>query len=547
MATTGLLGTNLIRDATTKILSVGTLAAGQYLRVNAGDTEVESVAGSTISSIYDAIVPDDYATPGALIAALPGTFPTGGSFLIRSGTYTEAAALSVTDDNYRFFGQNKGDTIIDFDGTGSLSFDSGVTPYRTGTITYTAGSTAVVGVGTLFTTIAAAGPLVVERSLFIPDYGYIQIASITDDTNLVLLEVIPPNLSATGTSDWYVTEVLSGIHVENIMFINEDTGPTVSFVGCDRPIVRNICMIETSGLYFTDCWTPELVSFDIDHKDLLAAGKDGIVLNKTVDMIIDRGVITQCFNGISTAGTETTIANIANVSIKNNHNDGINCETAGLYSTMSDCVIENNTRDGIRLGFSRVILTGVISDFNLGYGLFGAAGNAVSYMGNSRFQRNESGGIDANVAFIEGSEIKSNLGHGIRIQSGDTGSRISGNRIINNDDRGIEVEETRVSIIGNYIGENNQNTQVAEVNIAVGADKCIITGNTIAVSVAGTDGVVIAANQCVASANVLPTTDATQNAYVISGDNNVVSSSNAFEYTTAVSNTGTGNVITDVL
>ena len=136
-----------------------------------------------ITTQYDAIV--DAGGNGTHTLLSAAVTAGASSIYIKSGTYSESTNIDFSANApVHIVGENKHDTIIDF-GTNNvgLILNGGGTPTITGTVSITSGGTAVVGVGTLFSTQLSSGDYILLEETFY------EIDTITDATNLDLVTI----------------------------------------------------------------------------------------------------------------------------------------------------------------------------------------------------------------------------------------------------------------------------------------------------------------------------------------------------------------------
>jgi len=171
-ATTGFLGTNLVRDLANVIYGIGTLTAGQVLAVNGAGTTIESVSPAGLGN--EVCVPGDYASVNAALTA-------GEKNICVLSTYvgTETADWPVSD-GVSIRGQTQISTNVDLGGNDVHINALAGTVYSTGTITLTDADATVTGAGTAFLANVSAGQTLKVGC------EYLTVASITNDTTLEL-------------------------------------------------------------------------------------------------------------------------------------------------------------------------------------------------------------------------------------------------------------------------------------------------------------------------------------------------------------------------
>lgn len=214
----------------------------KLLTRNAGTGVVELRDAGTLS-VYDAIVPDDYALPSLAVAA------GAQNIFVRSGTYNETAAITISDTTHLDF-ESICDTIINFTTSGSDGFIFRTTYYNAGTIALTNGSAAVVGSGTTFTSIPDDGTygILIDGTVY-------PIASITDDTNLTLTLQYDGN-TVSGLS--YAALKLVCFSMQNVTITGANSGTTSGLIRIDgvaKADFNNIRLVRPGSSFGSNAYT----------------------------------------------------------------------------------------------------------------------------------------------------------------------------------------------------------------------------------------------------------------------------------------------------
>ena len=296
----------------------------------------------------------------------------GGKVILGSGTHFPLKSL-VVPSHIIFEGEGSDNSIIDFNSTQSHFSITKTPETAAGTISVNNNSTAVAGVGTTFTD-ATAGDYILIRGI------WYEIASITDDTNLVLsVPFADVDISATGYTIAAPKQDIAFIRMTvqnsaattgsfNISIGNEFLFEDVTIISGVRAMqlstVSNITIREcefiaqtTDGLKFTDCHYVEVNASGIidtlaNHGLLLSnitnsvfskmfilnpAG-DGVNLTSGNDVaFVNSSFVSAGGQGIELVATNNRIL-VSGNKVHSNASDGIK-----MTASSDDCIVSNNS------------------------------------------------------------------------------------------------------------------------------------------------------------------------------------------------------------
>ena len=427
------------------------------------------------TKLYDAIVSTD-STQGDY--TLPSAAFNAGkkSIFIRSGTYTETQDIIIPDGG-SIRAETPGGVILNFLGTAfGIKCGSSPAPIASaGTITLTQASTLVTGTGTTFTSLVVGNFILVENS-------YFRIASITDDTNLVINRPFP-YITLTNTS-YQITNkavetmgVISGTNNSNIVtgtgttFTNLEIGDYISL----GTVYARITAItsDTSLTIFTIY--KGITLYNLPYRALSMFS--GITIqNITIYGSTDIGLYVYGCRQFNFAFV--TISDCkSNLIMENSGNANIGSITSfnssGVGYTISNCLsistftmdVVNNTSDGVFVtgdNFS-ILFVDVESSGNGGCG-FHIDGKTRDTNINkciSKYNVN-SGFCVSNGAYgmsIDACNSTNNGSYGAELNGDDI--ILSGGLIQNNGDHGIVVNGNECIIVKNVCKYNNEAIRVS--------------------------------------------------------------------------------------
>lgn len=278
----------------------------------------------------------------------------GGTLFLQNGTYTLTADLLIPS-GVTLQGVSRDGVIID-DNTLYKVCIIGSNGYNTGTISITGGTTAVVGVGTTFTSA------MVGRFILLDGLWY-EIITFTDTTHITI------GTDFTGTtlaaSTYTIATVNFGATLRNITVTNA-TGSGVKLQYAQEAVLDNLYVSDcgigidcdqvvfpllklTSNFNGINVDFNNTYGFEIQFSDFSfsTTGSGFNLLNSGSATVLDSATGGNFDDGISLTGC----SNIAFVSMDSSGNGGQGIE---FVSGNSDCqliafTVDGNTSDGIKL------------------------------------------------------------------------------------------------------------------------------------------------------------------------------------------------------
>jgi len=388
---------------------------------------------------FDAVVAlsgGDYALPSAAFAA------GAQRIWLRAGVYAEAANVVLPEEG--MIAAEAG-AVIDFGGGafGVRVDGSGGVKNTTGTFSVTSGSTAVVGIGTTFTSLAA------NSWLFIGPDAY-KIASVTDNTNLVLERAWRgPNRAGL---PMFGLVLCSGVVLDGFTIRNSTSTDGGLFVRAARKNKFESLRVQacSHGVHVLDS-----INLLFDGLTCFAAtAHDGC------DIATSRSTqFAEChFYGNFSYGLRVTggLAHKFNdCEFSSNLAGGVFVDGATTDCSFLGCGVKQNTGNGITVdaGCVRTIINSCTSAFNGGTGV----------------------SLQSNDSEIASNLIFSNAVNGLTLANANDVT-ITGNRVTANTSVGISIPATgvnRVRLLGNNVSSNGTNYSVAP---GAGGDTTIFTG-----------------------------------------------------------------------
>jgi len=299
----------------------------------------------------------------------------GGTVYLDVGEYTLTSDINVPS-GVTLQGVSRDAVIIDCDGSYAVKI-TGTDVYSTGTVTINNGDTAVVGVGTTWTSD------MVGRFIFLDGLWY-ETTAHTNHTNIQITEYHGENLS--GASYVLVNTNFAGKIIDTT--IHGATGAGV--------VVQYAQECQLGNLVVYDCGTGVDMDYVVFPKLELTASENGVNLNMNFveGFSIDFSEFNFSTTGAGIIMTDTRNATLFNSSISDNLTNGISatrCSKIAFISFdisgngakgsefISDCndnqfaqgVFSNNGSDAIKLTATsdRNIVNAVSLTDNTGYGV----------------------------------------------------------------------------------------------------------------------------------------------------------------------------------
>lgn len=303
----------------------------------------------------------------------------GGTINIAAGTYTITKSL-VGVSNIIFQGSGASNTTILFSGSVGLSF-TGTSIYTTGTITAIAG-TAVTGNGT-----AWLANVTTSHQIFIGTRWY-RVASITDDTHLVLAESYGDNVTLPTT--YRAVKPITNIYFKNLTFTG--SGGT--------------------AIAFTDCRT---VSFD---SVVVASSNVGIAMTNVSEVVFRvMNVVGSTSDGVQM--TNVGLGNANSLQTAGNGGNGITMNNVKTFPFFF-CSSTSNTGDGYNCTTVVDVLFKVEASSNGGQGIEFVSGCVNCFINDSSIRGNTSDGIKLTASSNNNTlgsalTLTNNGGYGINI------------------------------------------------------------------------------------------------------------------------------------
>ncbi len=332
----------------------------------------------------------------------------GGVIRFAAGTHTITTAL-VGVSAIRFIGENTSTTILDFNSTSANFTFAGTSIYTTGTITAVTSGVLVEGSGT-----AWLSNITTSHQILIANRWY-RVASITDDTNLVLSEGHDGAGSFPGQA-YRAAVVVEDIEFEELTIINS-TGTAFDFDDCRNilfddveiannavgvtfdncsEVVFNTVLVPSStgnGVEINNCALTNFSSFSVP-----ASGGHGFVINDarlvTIRSSSFAGGTSATSDGLNVTSGDTITLTTTNLSANGRH--GAHLVSGNRHINFNNCNVNGNTTDGIRLAATSDECKIANSDLddNGGFGVVVGNSNCDNnQISDSFFDNNTSGNI----------------------------------------------------------------------------------------------------------------------------------------------------------
>lgn len=452
-------------------------------------------------AIVDAGGEGDYLLPSAAFTA--GVT----SIFIKNGIYNETSNITLPDRG-SMYGESPAGVIISFGGGafGITANGNGGTTYSAGTISVASGSTAVVGVGTLWLTNITPGDYILIGVTFM------RVASVTNDLNLVLADVYNGE-SLTG-STYLAQSMFNGINLRNFVV----TGSTVDGIllqGCRESVISNVASVSNStGIRETNCSQIFVCTTVITNSTT-----DSVVVDSSYGVFFDSmEIFNSANNGLVISGTSAG-TNVDACQINGCNNFGISIQGTATITNITDCkVCYNNVKGFDSLpGTGPCVVVGcTISNNGLGIDFDGSDNNVSCNL----FTNNAGFGIQAgDNGTIIGNHVNNNMGDGISMTIDDN-CCVSNNVIVSNTGDGIGgIDGDNHTFNANHIRLNGGN------GITITGDNHTVVGNVIVgntgdgVNITGGDNNTITANRIGTNTNGVNITNAAATDNIVTTNN----------------------------
>lgn len=452
-------GTQILGTITDPSNEIDCLTEAGYLRTSAGRVDVRSggapslgqvltaQSGTTASwqdplpRLYDAVIPDDYASPGAAFAV-----PSINSVFVRDGVHTETQNIVIPPTG-TLVGASVDGAIIDLSGGFGVVLDGSGTDYSDGTISVTNGATAVVGVGTTFQTAGiAAGDWIL---IGIGDKCWTQIESVDSETGITLANPWQGQTVAGGIYE--IKSFVAGLSIANLTLRDNASG---SGIDLTNVIASRINDVIVSGC--GQAATSAAVMFD----------------NLTDSLIRGLQVIASAHHGIEISGSYQNTFDSFNVKGCNGH--GVLVTGGNQDVTFSSGNLCANDLNGFNVtgGADETLITNCVLSENNGGGCLFDTGIGDAHIRNSTIRNNNGFGVDTNAGgwSVQGCQISSQTtGYGVIARSG---GHVGGCMIRGNAGGGINVLGDNILLDGSRVFSNTGDG----ITIAVGADDTRLSG-----------------------------------------------------------------------
>lgn len=417
------------------------VAGGDPDQVNVTIPGAPPASGQTL---YDAIVPDDFATPGSAFAGGAETV------FVRKGTYLETQDINIPAGG-ALVGASMGDAIIDLSGGNfSVRVDGSGRDSSVGTVSATHDSAAVVGAGTLFQTDLLPGDFIKLGAG--GDKCWYQIDAIQDEFNLTLTA---PYRGRTHAGLTYEAKSLAAkVTVRNLTIQDNTLGEGLLIQNGYQCVVENVAVMgcgvaaSVSAVLVAESVETLLTELFISngpHHGVRLFNSDNTVFSESQIGNVDgngvqiEGVQDAIVLGVHACGNGTNGINaasgdeilIANCVVSENNAGGID-----ILAAVGDCHVRsstsrNNATFGLRNASGETNVNGCQFSSNSGDGIVCDAATTAT----SNLVRGNGGiGIDVNASncVLDANVVLSNTGNGIDIAAGAATTLVTDNRVSGN-------------------------------------------------------------------------------------------------------------------
>lgn len=401
----------------------------QLLTRNAATGRVEEREVSSLpaggSSVYDAIIPDDYALPSLAIAA--GAV----SLFVRNGTYTESADITLPS-GFSMVGESS-NTVIDLDGGANSFRMPSQTLYNTGTVSLTNGSAILAGSGTSWTGNIVSGDTIVIGALILT------VSTVNSNNNITLTSTY---LGPSESGLEYRAYTTSTLSIESVTFSNSTDLSGALIVRYARGFtLRNVSFVGGTGigLSVTDSCYGTVDECNFAYGGTYALNLDEVnVVNVSKCYFTDASVFT-----MSVGESDALL-------VTNNTFSGGSTGIRFTAGTTSNCVISGNV-------IERMTNDGILVNQDVRMDKVMIQGNYISNCGQYGLS------LDGNLqdSTFNDNHIFDNGNHGIFITSTNTTDNllVSNNMVYGNGDSGMFIGTLAGSGIivsgGSYNGNTN--------------------------------------------------------------------------------------------
>lgn len=365
------------------------LATALFSVTNAGDITAKSI---NIGGLLNVTIASGESIQDAInVLNLVG----GGIIRLSSGTYTITTALTGISA-IRFVGENTSTTTIDFNSSSANFSFTGTSVYTTGTITSVSNGVNVVGSGTAWNTNVTT-----SHQIFIANRWY-NIASITDDTNLVLSEGHDGAGSFPGLA-YRAAIVVEDIEFEELTIINS-TGTAIVFTDCRNVLFDDVTVGSNNvGIIFNN-----VSEIDINTSLVPSSTGNGIEFN-TCGLVNASGLSIPASGGHGCVINDVRLGTIIGSSFTGSTNDGMNITSGDTIKIQGN--FSANGQSGVEfvatnrhVNFNNCNING-----NTGDGLTYTVTNDECKVSNSDIDDNGGWGVNIAASSCNNNQISDNF------------------------------------------------------------------------------------------------------------------------------------------
>lgn len=331
----------------------------------------------------------------------------GGTINLTNGIHYPKANITLYSNTY-LIGENSESTIIDFESAAYSVKIEGSNAYSTGTLSVSNRDTAVVGVGTTWTS-AMVGRQILIKGIWYP------IAAVTDTTHLTLGFYFV-DTTVAGAS-YVIADYIEDAHMETLTIMNSTTyGFKANYTM--ELYIKDINIQSCGyGYYLENSSNTQIDSCDAignaygiyaDNVNLFAIGNSGSTLTSTgagitlkncnVVALTSSFILSSATDGIEITGCDKIT--IDGGSIKASGDNGIELVSGNTNIFINSVASHNNVGDGIKLTATsdRCLVSACSLETNGGYGVNVAAATCDNndirgniYSGNVSGEWNDDG------------------------------------------------------------------------------------------------------------------------------------------------------------
>ena len=366
------------------------------------------------------------------------------SVFVRDGTYYETANIIIPDGG-QLEGESQSNVRIVLIGNNSIKIDgSNGVKQTAGTVSISAASTTVTGVGTSFT---ALNP----KDFIQLGTIYYEIFSIQSDTVLTLAQTY---LGATLSNVEYLAQhMFTGIKISNLIIAYSTAAGlyiravrhcgfrSLAFLACNQNI-----MVVDSGEFamyeIISCFSKGVgISFDnvtsvlLQTLDVYNCASHGMaLLGKTCNLVCASSAFCNNFGSGLTLNDMLCDLHFTNCIFKQNNSTGIQMQGQCMQIIIQGCTICDNNGVGVSLSGTANLISNNIIKGNFSHGV-----------------------VSSPYCVITSNQIHQNGGSGIVCDENSHNISVSMNRISNNTNHGVNTSANVGVYSGNIVMQNGIN------------------------------------------------------------------------------------------